>query len=80
MTKLQSPEISSAPEKDPPATRLMALFRISQILAAGNPQQESLAEMLDVMDEELKLRRGTIMLLNQDASELTTLFRPISSR
>jgi Nif-specific regulatory protein len=73
MAKLKSTKPSvSVRDEGPLHNRLMALFRISQILAAGNPQREALGEVLDVMDEDLKLRRGTIMLLNSDASELTT--------
>ncbi|MBN1555216.1 MAG: sigma 54-interacting transcriptional regulator, partial [Phycisphaerae bacterium] len=73
MATLKTPDIPArGSSSDRLEEQLMALFRISQILAAGNPQREALAEVLDVMDNDLHLQRGTIMLLNEDASELTT--------
>ncbi|MBN1942231.1 MAG: sigma 54-interacting transcriptional regulator, partial [Phycisphaerae bacterium] len=71
-TKVKSKSPRPLQAEDRLDDRLTALFRISQVLAAGHPQRESLGEVLDVMDHDMQLRRGTIMLLNEDASELTT--------
>ncbi|HAU38064.1 MAG TPA: nif-specific transcriptional activator NifA [Phycisphaerales bacterium] len=49
---------------------LSALHRISQILATGTRQKQILAEMLDVLDKELGMTRGTILLLSPDGKEL----------
>ena len=49
---------------------LEALFKISQILANGTRQRQTLAEILDVLDQELRMHRGTILLLSPDGSEL----------
>jgi len=51
---------------------LSALHRISSILATGSRQRQLLMEVLDVLDSDLDLRRGTIMLLSPDGSELMT--------
>ncbi|MBT7171527.1 MAG: sigma 54-interacting transcriptional regulator [Phycisphaerales bacterium] len=51
---------------------LDGLYQISQILAAGTAQREMLAEVLEVMDREMALLRGTVMLLSADGSEITT--------
>lgn len=49
---------------------LGALYRISQILATGTQQRQILAEVLDVLDKELGMRRGTVMLLSPDGRQL----------
>ncbi len=77
MTKKNADKSSStkhAPPilETPPDHRLDALFRISQILAVSTAQPEALREVLNVMDHALGMRRGTIMLLNHDGSELMT--------
>ncbi len=62
---------------------LQALYNISQILATGQRQREMLAEVLDVLHNDLSLSRGTVMLLSPDRSELTlevTHSRPNSSQ
>ncbi|MCD4826015.1 MAG: sigma 54-interacting transcriptional regulator [Phycisphaerae bacterium] len=51
---------------------LEGLYGISQILAAGTSQKEILIEVLEVMDREIGLHRGTIMLLSPDGRELMT--------
>jgi len=49
---------------------LETLYRISQILASGNQQKQILAEVLDTLDSELGLKRGTVTLLAPDSSEI----------
>jgi Nif-specific regulatory protein len=54
------------------AHELNALYRIAEVLAAGAGQQRSmLAEVLDVLERDLGMRRGTIVLLSPDGQELT---------
>jgi len=50
---------------------LGALYKVSRILASGTPQQQTLAEILNVLDGELGLNRGTITLLAPDGNEVT---------
>lgn len=49
---------------------LETLYRISQILASGNQQKQTLAEVLDTLDSELGMNRGTVTLLAPDSSEI----------
>jgi Nif-specific regulatory protein len=49
---------------------LETLYRISQILASGAQQKQTLAEVLDTLDSELGMNRGTITLLAPDSSEI----------
>jgi len=49
---------------------LETLYRISQILASGAQQKQTLAEVLDALDSELGMNRGTITLLAPDSSEI----------
>ena len=49
---------------------LETLYRISQILAAGGQQKQTLAEVLDALDKELGMNRGTVTLLSPDSSEI----------
>ena len=49
---------------------LETLYRISQILASGTQQKQTLAEVLDTLETELDLRQGTITLLSPDNSEI----------
>jgi Nif-specific regulatory protein len=49
---------------------LETLYRISQILASGTQQRQTLAEVLDTLESELGLQRGTITLLSPDSSEI----------
>ena len=44
-------------------SELEALYRISRILASGTLQRQVLTEVLDVLDYELGMRRGTIMAI-----------------
>ena len=49
---------------------LETLYRISQILASDAQQKQTLAEVLDALDSELGMNRGTITLLAPDSSEI----------
>ncbi len=49
---------------------LEALYAISQVLASGSRQKQVLAEVLDVLDNELGMTRGTVMLRSADGDEL----------
>jgi len=51
---------------------LDTLYKISQILAAGLNQRQTLAEVLDMLDNELGMKRGTITLLSPSGNEITT--------
>jgi Nif-specific regulatory protein len=53
-----------------PATQLETLYEVSQILAGGARQQEALASVLNILDRDLGLARGTITLLSPDGSEI----------
>ncbi|MFZ0034538.1 MAG: nif-specific transcriptional activator NifA [Sedimentisphaerales bacterium] len=50
--------------------QLEALYKVSQILAAGARQQQALADVLDTLDGELGLNRGTITLLAPDGDKI----------
>jgi len=49
---------------------LDALYRISQILVMGMAQRSTLAEILDILQNDLGMGAGTIMLVSPDRSEL----------
>ncbi len=49
---------------------LEALFSISGVLATDAHQREKLAAVLDVLNSDLSMRRGTIALLSPDGREL----------
>ena len=49
---------------------LGGLFTISQILAEATGQRQMLDEVLDVLARDMDLRRGTIVLLSPDGTEL----------
>jgi Nif-specific regulatory protein len=49
---------------------LDGLYRISQILAESSDQAQALTAVLEIMDSDLGMKRGTIMLLNQSGEEL----------
>ncbi len=46
------------------------LYKISQILVAGALQKQALAEILDMLDNELEMNRGTVTLLASDGNEI----------
>jgi Nif-specific regulatory protein len=50
--------------------QLETLYKVSQLLASGTPQQQTLAEVLNILDRELGLNRGTITLLAPDGDEI----------
>jgi len=49
---------------------LDTLYRISNILVAAMSQRQILAEVLDALDKELGMKRGTVTLLSPDRSEI----------
>ena len=49
---------------------LDTLYRISNILVGGMNQRQILAEVLDALDNELGMKRGTVTLLSPDRSEI----------
>jgi len=49
---------------------LDVLYKIGQILAPGLGQRQMLADVLDVLANDLGMSRGTIMLLSPDGKEL----------
>jgi len=53
-----------------PHRELSALYATSQILAARAGQRESLLEILKVLEQDVGMMRGTVMLLAPDGSEL----------
>jgi Nif-specific regulatory protein len=57
-----------------PATRqvreLEMLYKVSRILAAGTHRKQALADVVDVLEQELGLNRGTITLLAPDGKEI----------
>jgi Nif-specific regulatory protein len=52
------------------APQLKTLYKVSQILAAGARQQETFAEILNLLDNNLGLCRGTITILSLDGNEI----------
>jgi Nif-specific regulatory protein len=51
-------------------SELETLYNISSILASGKGQKQTLAEVLDTLDTELGMKRGTITLLSLDRNEI----------
>jgi len=49
---------------------LEALYKISQIITASSLQKQALTEVLDTLDTELGMRRGTVTLLAPDGNEI----------
>jgi Nif-specific regulatory protein len=49
---------------------LETLYKISQILATGTPQSQTLKEVLDILDNELGMNRGAITLLAPAGKEI----------
>jgi len=50
--------------------KLETLYRISQILAAGTYRKQALADVVDILEKDLGLNRGTITLLAPDGNEI----------
>jgi len=57
-----------------PATRqvreIEMLYKVSRILAAGTHRQQALTDVVEVLEQELGLNRGTITLLAPDGKEI----------
>ena len=51
---------------------LLSLYKISQILSSSAGQQQIIAEVLDVLDVELGMKRGVVTILSNDGD--TVLF------
>ena len=49
---------------------LETLYAISQILAAGTYRKQALADVVDILEKDLGLNRGTITLLAPDGNEI----------
>jgi len=49
---------------------LETLYRISQILAVGTYRKQALADVVDILEKDLGLNRGTITLLAPDGNEI----------
>ena len=49
---------------------LEALYAIAKILASRSGQREMLLEILEVLELEAQMKRGTVMILSPDGSEL----------
>lgn len=52
------------------AKDLDTLYRVSRVLTSGTRQQETLARVLHILDENLGLARGTITILSPDGKEI----------
>ena len=65
------PTEPSLPDRTRHEKELRALHSIAEILATRTAQREMLLEILDVLDQELGMIRGTVMLLSPDGTELT---------
>jgi len=52
------------------ARELNALYRTSRVLVSDMSQQQMIEEVLDILDRDLNMSRGTIMLLSPDGTEL----------
>ena len=61
----QCGERTCSPHRD-----LRALNETAQVLATGSGQKEILSEILRVLERELGMTRGTVMLLSSDGTEL----------
>jgi len=49
---------------------LETLYKISQILAVGTYRKQALADVVDILEKDLGLNRGTITLLAPDGNEI----------
>ncbi len=70
MSDTKSESIKEISEPTRHVRELETLYRISQILASGAQQRQTLAEVLDALESELGLNRGTITLLSPESSEI----------
>ena len=53
-----------------PHRDLRALHATAEVLAAGSGQEEMLLRILQMLETELGMTRGTVMLVSPDGSEL----------
>lgn len=60
----------SDPSRGRHARELNALYRTSRVLVSDMNQQQTIEEVLDILDRDLNMSRGTIMLLSPDGTEL----------
>ena len=58
------------PDVPQPLPQLEVLYKVSQTLAAGTGQQETLAEVLNMLDKNLGLSRGIITILSPNGNEI----------
>ncbi|MHC4173920.1 MAG: GAF domain-containing protein [Planctomycetota bacterium] len=49
---------------------LEPLYKISRILVAGTHRKQALADVVDILEKELGLNRGTVTLLAPDGNEI----------
>ena len=70
MAKKQLNTVENVLEPSRHMLELETLYRISQILATGGQQKQTLAEVLDTLDSELGMKRGTVTLLSPDSTEI----------
>ena len=65
-----APAVICADEECRREQEMSALYRIAQVLAAPPGQRETLREILEVLENELGMIRGTVMLLTPDGQQL----------
>ena len=65
LTPLKCVERTCSPHRD-----LRALHATAEILAAGSGQEETLLKILQILETELGMTRGTVMLVSPSGSEL----------
>ncbi len=65
VSSLRCVDRTCSPHRD-----LRALHATAQVLAAGSGQEETLLKILQILETELGMTRGTVMLVSPDGSEL----------
>src|SRR5271166_212042 len=65
LSQLRCLDRTCSPHRD-----LRALHATAQVLAAGSGQEEALLKILQILETELGMTRGTVMLVSPDGSEL----------
>ena len=60
----------STPPFERPTRELNALYRVSQILGSAGDRRQMLSAILDVLNEELAMPRGTLTLVSPEGDEL----------
>ena len=69
-SETMDPTARGAPAGHAHERELDALYKISQVLATGLRQRQTLDEVLDVLHRDLGMKRGTIVLVSPDGQEL----------